>query len=181
MNAGQIGANDTGFVPKQPRYAVVLAGGNLGDVKSNLMQALRLLQEQVGTVVRASSIYLSAPWGMEGAPPFLNQAWLIETNWSAARLMDTLLNIELRMGRERSHPDVGYQNRTLDLDILLMVDEVYQGQLNIPHPRLHLRRFALMPLVEVWPDWRHPQLGLTADELLQQCEDQGAVERLTPA
>jgi 2-amino-4-hydroxy-6-hydroxymethyldihydropteridine diphosphokinase len=177
MKQGQMGANDTGFVPKQPRYVVVLAGGNLGDVKTNLMQALTSLESQLGVPIRASELYLSEPWGMEGAPPFVNQAWLFETDWSVARLMDALLHIEWAMGRERSHPERGYQNRTVDLDIILADGEVYEGSLHIPHPRMHLRRFALVPLVELWPEWHHPQMGLTAAELLERCEDQGVVKR----
>ena len=148
-------------------------GGNVGDVRTSLEQAIRLLNNECGIVVKKSSLYETAPWGKSDQQSFLNQALFIETSLEAADLMDHILKIEERLGRQRVEK---YGPRIIDIDILLFNNSVIQQpRLTIPHPALHLRRFALVPLVEITPDLVHPVLQCTMNELLLVCPDDLAV------
>jgi 2-amino-4-hydroxy-6-hydroxymethyldihydropteridine diphosphokinase len=94
-------------------------------------------------------------------------------------LLRRLLDIEKELGRVR-HPEIqGYTSRTADLDLLYYDSRIIETEaLTIPHPRLHLRRFALVPLCEVAPDFKHPVFKLTQKELLEQCQDDGVVREI---
>ena len=115
-------------------------------------------------VVRRSRWYQSQPVPPSDQPWYVNAVARVETGLDPAALLAALLALESRFGRLRGAPNAA---RTLDLDLL-----DYEGRqsatefLVLPHPRLHERRFVLGPLCEIAPDWRHPQLGLTATELL---------------
>jgi 2-amino-4-hydroxy-6-hydroxymethyldihydropteridine diphosphokinase len=110
---------------------------------------------------------------------FINQVVACETDLPPPALLDLCLRIEQEMGRVRTR-DKG--PRSIDLDLLLYGDLVLRAEgLNIPHPRLHLRRFVLIPLAEIAPRVIHPVLGLTIVELLARCPDQGLVETDDPA
>ena len=132
----------------------------------------------IGTVLCArSSWYGSEPVPASDQPWFINAVVEIGTELPAPELLARLLALEARFGRERSVRDAA---RTLDLDLL-----DYDGfrcstpDLVLPHPRLHERRFVLMPLQEIAPQWRHPRLGLTVAELLAQLPSGQAIRRLT--
>jgi 2-amino-4-hydroxy-6-hydroxymethyldihydropteridine diphosphokinase len=103
----------------------------------------------------------------------------METELSPMDLLQQLLVIEMELGRVR-HPEIqGYSSRTADLDLLYYGSRVIQTEkLTIPHPRLHLRRFALVPLCEVAPDFKHPVFKLTQKELLEQCTDDCLVREM---
>lgn len=155
--------------------AYLLIGGNLGDRVRNLSEARERLQEACGTIRRMSALYETAAWGMGAQPDFLNQALLVETVLPPTELLHRLLEAERLMGRER-----GEKNgpRTIDMDILLYDSRVIAVPgLEIPHPRMHLRRFVLTPLAEISPRKRHPVLGLTIAELLAHCPDPLQVAR----
>jgi len=126
-----------------------------------------------------SAAYESEPWGFEAEEWFLNRVIVLETEMGPERLLEELLGIEKELGRVR-HPEVeGYCSRTADLDILYYGDRVVQTPtLTIPHPRLHLRRFALMPLCDVMPNFVHPVFQMTQMELLQRCPDDSIVREL---
>jgi 2-amino-4-hydroxy-6-hydroxymethyldihydropteridine diphosphokinase len=103
----------------------------------------------------------------------VNQVVRGETDLAPAALLETALAIEQAHGRQRSVPNAP---RTLDIDILFFGDRVVEEPgLTIPHPRLHERRFVLVPLAEIAPDFRHPVLGLTVRELLARCSDTSRV------
>jgi 2-amino-4-hydroxy-6-hydroxymethyldihydropteridine diphosphokinase len=134
-----------------------------------LQTALKRIEETCGAISHYSSIYETAAWGNTDQPSFFNQAVVLSTTLSPAALMDQLLAIELEMGRIRTQK---YGPRTIDLDIL-MIDKlvVDSEKLTIPHPQMHNRRFALLPLAEIAPTLYHPIMGLTVAELLDTCPD----------
>ena len=131
----------------------------------------------IGVALRArSSWYASEPVPVSDQPWFVNAVAEVATELPPAELLARLLVLELRFGRQRSVRDAA---RTLDLD-LLDYDRLQCAtpELVLPHPRLHVRRFVLMPLSEIAPTWRHPRLGLTAAELLAQLPPGQAIRRL---
>ena len=156
--------------------AAIGLGSNLGDRPVHLSAAVEAI-EALGSVVAVSSSYETAPIGGPEQGPYLNGVVVLETDLSPATLMDSLLAIEKSRGRERR---VRWGPRTLDLDILLYGDKaIDQRGLTVPHPGLADRRFALEPLVEVWPNARLPD-GTLARHLLKKVQDQ-QVSRFTDA
>lgn len=116
-----------------------------------------------------SSWYESPPWppgAIDDQPVYVNGVAQVKTSTSAASLLATLHDIEAHFGRDRSHEGRNGA-RTLDLDLIGFEDQVWEGNLTIPHPRMHLRRFVLEPLVEIAPNWHHPVLMTSAENLLK--------------
>jgi 3-oxoacyl-[acyl-carrier protein] reductase len=145
--------------------AYIALGSNLGDRRENLERALQELQEEPGIVLnQVSSYYETAPvGGPPGQRDFLNAAAQLQTELRPEDLLQTLLEIERRLGRVR---EVHHGPRTIDLDLLLYDDLDCSGaELTVPHPRLHERLFVLQPLAELAPNVRHPVLGKTIGEL----------------
>jgi len=152
----------------------LLLGGNLGNVPETFGKALEMMSGKAGSLVRTSRIYQSAPWGFEATEPFLNQVVEMETMLEPEPLMSELLKIESALGRERTPGKM--DSRTIDIDILLFNDLIMHTDcLEIPHPRLHLRRFALAPLAEVAREITHPVTGQTIGQLLEACTDSSYV------
>jgi 2-amino-4-hydroxy-6-hydroxymethyldihydropteridine diphosphokinase len=143
--------------------AYVGLGANLGDREAMLRSALEQLRAEPGVHVTAVSPFLdTAPVGLVDQPRFLNAAAAVETELDARLLLDTLLGIERRLGRTRTGPRFG--PRTIDLDLLLYGDEeIDEPGLQVPHPRLHERLFALEPLIELDPGLVVPGRGPVAD------------------
>ncbi len=157
--------------------AYLLLGSNLGDRRAHLAAARRTLAASAGRVVAASALYETAAWGVTSQPAFLNQALALDTALTAPALLAACLAAEQDRGRERR---TRWGARTLDVDILLFDSEIITTPaLSIPHPRLPERRFALLPLAELAPQLRHPQLGQTIGELLAACPDQLPVVRVS--
>lgn len=154
--------------------AVLLTGGNLGDVAATLARARRVLERRVGRVVAASTLNESEPWEFEAEQQFLNQALAIETGLSPEELLATTQAIEKELGREeKTVPEQGYRSRRIDIDILFYDDRVVKTPLlNIPHPLIARRAFALIPLVEIMPDFVHPESGKTVRQMLDALQNE---------
>ena len=145
-----------------PVVACVGLGGNVGEVARTLSDAVRALAALPGSrLLRASRVYRTPAWGLRDQPDFLNAAATVETALQPRQLLDALLGIEQRFGRERASDDSGrWGPRTLDLDLLLYGDEVIdEPGLRVPHPHLHERAFALVPLAEIAADAMIPGHG----------------------
>ena len=154
----------------------VLLGSNLGDRELLVNQASKMIGERCGKIVAKSRLYESEPWGFKSEHWFLNQVVKIETALSPDDLMKELLEIEKELGRDRSVPHEGYVSRPMDLDILYFGNEIIDTQMiTAPHPRLHERRFTLLPLCDIAPDYVHPVMKKTNLQLLDECQDVGKV------
>jgi len=149
--------------------AYLLLGTNLGDRKANLTNACNKIRNRVGTITKFSKLYETSAWGKTDQPNFLNQAILVETELLPHDLLKTILEIETEMGRTRAEK---WEARTIDIDILLFNDAIINlPDLIIPHPHLHERNFALIPLMDIAAEVNHPILNITIEELYFECSD----------
>lgn len=156
--------------------AYLLLGSNLGRRESFIKDAICLIGEKAGEVVCASSLYESEPWGAENSPVYLNKVILLKSELSPLDLLATLAQIETDLGRTRG--EVKNEPRTIDIDILFFNKEIIdEPGLKIPHERLHLRKFVLVPLAEIAPLFMHPVYKKSIAELLEECEDPLWVKR----
>ncbi len=156
--------------------ALLALGSNVGDRRSRLQRAVEELAAGGLEILQASSLYLTEPVDYPDQPWFLNQALLVRTRLSPHRLLARCLEVEEALGRQRRLPK---GPRTLDVDILLYADRILSDPgLTIPHPRFHLRRFALTAAAEVAAEWKHPRLGLSLAGLLERCRDPAQVVRV---
>jgi 2-amino-4-hydroxy-6-hydroxymethyldihydropteridine diphosphokinase len=163
-----------------PLRAYVGMGSNLGDRAGNLLLAFRGMTGAGLSVARLSSVYETEPAGVsEEQPAFLNMvAELGGPLPPPEALLGLMLDIERSLGRRRERP---LAPRTLDLDLLLYGAEVFETEpLTLPHPRLHQRRFVLVPLAELIPDSQHPTRGETFARLLAATPERPYVRLWTP-
>ncbi len=158
----------------------LLLGGNQGDTLALFRSALRELELRAGRVVRRSASFTSPSWGFSHPSPFFNQAVELHTELEPEVLLDELLRIEALHGRIREEKASGYSARSLDIDILAYGSRVQDSErLILPHPRMHLRRFALLPFLQLEPGWKHPLLGQTVEALLAACPDRAEVHEVS--
>ena len=150
--------------------AFLCLGGNMGDRLANLVQAKELIIEAGISITAQSAIYETQAWGSKDAPDYYNQCIKAETDLLAFELMQKLLDIEKRMGRVRSNDK--NTSRTMDIDLLLYNDSIINDfNVEVPHPRMHLRQFVLKPLSEIAAKEIHPVLHKTIGQLLLECRD----------
>lgn len=160
--------------------AYVGMGSNLGDRAGYLLLAVRGMLDAGLDVIRLSSIYETAPVDNLDQPVFLNMVAELRgpTLPASPQLLARLLRIEYSLGRTR---DVPLGPRTIDLDLLIVKDEHITTEfLTLPHPRLHLRRFVLVPLNELVPNLVHPTLAKPIHKLLETTPDKSEVVRWKP-
>ena len=169
--------------------AYIGIGSNLGNRIERCQEAIRAMAEIAGvTVMRASSLYETAPIPPACRGWFINGVASVQTQLKPGALLFELLRIEQSMGRaaERARGE----DRSIDLDLLLVGSQVVEQPdpstelrtgLVLPHPRLHQRRFVLVPLCELDPDLRHPVFGVTMRQLLDRLDDPSLVRLLVPA
>lgn len=127
-------------------------GSNIGNRKRMIAQAIENINKQVGVVVRQSALYETKAWGFESPNDFINAAICCETELAPRALMRKLQSIEQQMGRVGKTIGEQYQDRVIDIDILLYDDiKVNEPDLKIPHPYMREREFVMIPLKEIFP------------------------------
>jgi len=159
------------------KTAYIGVGSNLGDKPGNCSKAIDLIGGIPGCGLTAQSgVYRTEPVGVEGHAWYVNGVISITSDISAQHLLKNLLAIEVDMGRERKKK---WDPRIIDLDILLFGhDVINEKNLTVPHPLMHLRKFVLVPIVELAPNLMHPVLGKTMAELRDSFSEKG--QYITP-
>ena len=160
----------------QMNKTYLLLGSNMGDSKKQLSKAISAIEKKIGSVIRRSGLYQTEAWGKTDQPDFLNQVVIAETNLTAAQTMQAILLIETAMGRIRTKKNAP---RIIDIDILFFNKAIInEKDLSIPHPAIQLRRFVLVPLNQLSPNFIHPVTKTTVHHLLNICTDELAVTKL---
>ncbi|HLG23706.1 MAG TPA: 2-amino-4-hydroxy-6-hydroxymethyldihydropteridine diphosphokinase [Candidatus Nanoarchaeia archaeon] len=153
--------------------AFIGVGSNLGDKEQNIKKAVSEIKK-ISKTIKLSSLYKTEPVGFKEQDWFLNCALEIETKLAPADLLKSLKEIEKKMGREKT-----FKNgpRIIDLDMLFYGNTVLKNKtLKIPHPKIRERKFVLVPLNEIAPDFIHPKLKKKVNDLLKETKDKSEVE-----
>ena len=153
----------------------LLLGSNMGDSVQMLTVATNMIEKNIGKLTKSSSIYRTAAWGNEDQPDFLNQIIIISSSLSSSAVLKEIFVIEKEMGRVRTTKNAA---RVIDIDMLFFNDEIIQTEtLTVPHPQIQNRRFVLVPLAEISPDFQHPLFKKSSLELLSICSDKLNVQK----
>ncbi len=152
-------------------------GGNIGDKQKNFEDVYPIIESKLGKIINASSIYETPPWGFQSDDTFWNSVVEIEYPDSPEQLLDDIHEIEKQFGRKRESEN--YSSRPMDIDILYFDDLYMETEtLIIPHRRMHLRKFVLVPLNQIAPNLKHPLLRLTSLEMLENCKDESIIKKV---
>lgn len=144
-------------------------GSNQGQRLEHLTRAEKQLTKRIGSISKKSNYYETEAWGKTDQPDFINQALELHTGLDAKTILREILNLELDLGRIRKEQ---WGQRIIDIDILFYGQSIIkQPDLQIPHPRLHLRNFVLIPMMEISADFIHPIFKLSIEELYLQSSD----------
>lgn len=155
----------------------LLLGSNLGNKFQAIENSRKEIEAEFGEIQKTSSIYEAEPWGFSSDEMFLNQVVLINTDIPIQTVLDKILNIEQKIGRTADQH--GSKSRVIDIDILMYGNEIINDpELKVPHPRMHLRNFALIPLKEIAPSLIHPILHKTIQQLENECPDKLRIKKL---
>ena len=153
-------------------------GTNQGNKLENLQNAINLIDDGIGGIQKISSIYKTPAWGFEG-DDFFNICIKVATNLEPETLIDSLLKIENKLGRQRSAVE-GYQNRNIDIDILLFDNEIIlSNALIVPHAKMLQRKFVMIPLAEIASTTIHPIEKKEIAACLQGCDDTSEIIKLS--
>lgn len=156
-------------------------GGNIGAVEDTLKSAQRLIADQIGTILMRSSIYKTRALTLPGSAPqadYLNMVVLVESSSTPEQILRKIKEIELALGRKvNSDIQAKWSARTIDIDLLTFDCQIIESSsLTVPHPRMHERDFVLLPLQEVDPNFIHPKLSLTINEMLLKLDQRFVIE-----
>ena len=149
-------------------------GSNLEDREGNLWAADLRLSLDLGLVTSRSSIVESKPWGFESDNGFLNMGIAVESSYSPIEALNIIHDIEFELNQGHSHRDAegNYVDRLVDIDIMAIDNLVINlPSLQVPHRHLPRRDFFLKPMAELDPEWTHPILHLTAQQMLEQLQE----------
>lgn len=187
--------------------SILLLGSNRGDKLSLIELASEMVSDLSSGECILSSLYESEPWGFNADEWFLNRAVRIDTELKPEELLEKVLEIEKSLGRVRGEEDKTekeekekeskenenengngngngereYSSREIDIDIIFYDDLVQESEkLTLPHPRMHLRKFVLEPIAQIAPNYFHPVLGITVEQLLSTCKDDSLVIKQIP-
>jgi 2-amino-4-hydroxy-6-hydroxymethyldihydropteridine diphosphokinase len=160
------------------RNTYLSLGSNQGNKLENLQQAIDLIAEKIGNVVKISSVYKTASWGFK-SDDFLNICMLVSTGLNPENLLYQIQKIETSLGRSKS-AEKGYKARTIDIDVLLFENEIiFSKELMVPHKEMLKRKFVLIPLVEIAANVIHPIEKQRLSVCLKNCNDTSEIEKTT--
>ena len=152
-------------------------GGNIGDKQKNFESVYSIIENVLGKIVNASSVYETPPWGFQSDDPFWNSVIEIESTYTPEQLLEEIHKIENLFDRKRESES--YSSRQIDIDILYFDDLYMETEtLIIPHRYIPHRKFVLVPLNQIVPNFKHPLLRLTSSEMLESCKDQSIIKRV---
>ena len=158
------------------KQIVLSLGSNVGDRKKNIKTSADIIEKSFGVKLTKSPVYDTPPLYYEFQDNFFNCCVCFKAALSVEDVYKKTIAIEKEMGRKREIPQ---GPRIIDLDILFVGDEVVaDDKLTIPHSGIHLRRFVLLPLCDIVPDFFHPVLGQTIEELLEECPDRSEIRQV---
>ena len=144
-------------------------GSNIGERKSYIAKSMQHIEDNIGEIITESSVFETIPWGNKNQDNFLNSVIKIKTPVDAFKVLKKSQEIENNLGRERVEK---WGERTIDIDILFYNNEIINTtKLNIPHPFIQKRKFVLIPLSEIAPNYIHPILKKNISTLLSECKD----------
>lgn len=160
------------------RTVHIAIGSNLGERLENLRSAITAINQKIGMVTTVSPVYQSPAWGFKGNS-FLNACIALRTRFSPERILKELLEIETASGRKRNR-GAGYENRILDLDLLLVEGVVIDSEdLRLPHPEMENRKFVMLPLNDIAAQQEHPVKKVKIREITDSmAEDSSPIERI---
>ncbi len=161
---------------KIQRITYLSLGSNLGEKLDLLQKSILLIDERIGSIKKIGSVYKTQALGFDGED-FLNTCLKVSTYLPPDKLLETILDIEKELGRERKEKE-GYQNRTIDIDILFFDDEIIFSQnLMIPHTKMLERKFVLAPLKDIASNFIHPVVKKRISECLKHCTDDSKIHQ----
>lgn len=150
-------------------------GGNIGNKQNNFKEVYQIIENELGKIEKTSSIYETPPWGFQSNDTFWNSVIEISSSYSAEEVLSKIHSIEKKFDRKRGNEQ--YSSRKMDIDILYFDDIFMETKiLIIPHPRMHQRKFVLVPLTEIAKDYKHPLLRMTSLEMLENCRDESIIK-----
>ena len=157
----------------------IATGSNMGDRDNSLKSAIEQIGLSIGTVTNESPVYETEAWGYDGSP-YLNQVIEVKTDYEPHEVLELILEIEDKLGRDSRNGK--YEDRIIDIDLLFYdLIKLVARDLVIPHPHLHERKFVLQPLADIAPTLVHPIIGLTVNQLLSECTDNGQITPISCA
>lgn len=155
---------------------ILLLGSNLGERETHLLKAVQLIEREVGEIITLSSVYETEAWGKTNQPAFLNVCLVLKTTLTPLAVLQKNLATERQLGRVRQEK---WGARIIDIDILFYDDAMVQTDvLTIPHEGFEKRMFAIVPLMEIAPEFIHPVTKRPIEEIYRQCADPLKVKRV---